>query len=321
MKGQAIVAICVTLGVITYADQQPQFKASVSAVRLEVSVTDERGAVRGLEPDDFVVHDRGVRQVVRIEETVDAPLDLVLVAQPMSSVTYTSGRFIRDQVAFVDADQVSRLTAGLSAFLGEVQQRDRLGVVLAGAPPTRLRSLDFGRPSFDVTAFAGGNYAAPFDAMAAALREFSESDRRRALVAFTNAADFRSVVTFTALAEMARRLGPQFVLVGTPIKVDEATDASVQTSSGRQIGDTVRGSVSGSILPAPLQLLARRTGGITVNLGTGDPSRLVEGMFSWLRTQYVISYEPPAGKGWHPVKVTVNRRGAKVTVREGYFVD
>ena len=59
MKGSAIVAIFVTLG-IGYADQQPQFKATVSVVRLEVSVTDERGAVRGLQRDDFVVTDSGV---------------------------------------------------------------------------------------------------------------------------------------------------------------------------------------------------------------------------------------------------------------------
>jgi hypothetical protein len=320
VKGPAIVAVVVVLA-ISYADQQPQFKASVSAVRLEVSVTDERGAVRGLDRDDFVVHDSGVRQVVRIEESADAPLDLVLVAQPMSSVAYTAGRWIVDHSFDVDTDQIARVTRGLSAVLAEVQERDRLGVVLAGAPPTRLRALEFGRTSFDVTAFAGGNYAAPFDAITAALREFTESDRRRALIAFTNGADFRSIVRFGALAEMARRLGPRFVLVGTTVKVDEATDASAMTSSGRQIGETVRGSVSGSIFPAPLQLLARRTGGITVNLGSGDPRQLIEGMFRWLRTQYVVSYEPPAGKGWHPVKVTTTRRGAKVTVRDGYFVD
>jgi RNase H-fold protein (predicted Holliday junction resolvase) len=320
VRVSAIAAALVTLSVAA-ADQQPQFRASVSVVRLEVSVTDERGPMRGLQPDDFVVHDSGMRQVVRVEEVADAPLDLMLVAQPMSSVAYTSGRWIRDQSYEVDTDQISRVTAGLSAFLGQVHERDRLGVVLAGAPPTRLRPLEFGRPSFDVTAFAGGNYAAPFDGITAALREFGESDRRRALVAFTNAADFRSVVRFDALAEMARRLGPQFVLVGTPITVDEATDASAQTSAGRQIGETVRGSVSGSIVPWPLQLLARRTGGITVNVGAGDPRQLIDAMFKWLRTQYVVSYEQPPGKGWHPVNVTVSRRGAKITVREGYFVD
>jgi hypothetical protein len=327
VKGAASVAVVVTLG-IGYADQQPQFKSSVSLVRLEVSVTDDRGAVRGLKHDDFVVQDSGVRRSVRIEESFDAPLDLMLIAQPLSSIAYTSGRWIIDQWPHdegpsfeVDTDQISRVTAGLSAFLSQVQPRDRVGAVLAGAPPTRLRSLEFGRPSIDMTAFSGGNYAAPFDAIAAALREFSESDRRRALVAFTNAADFRSIVRFGVLADMARRLGPQFVLVGTPIKVDEGFTASTITPAGRQIGDTVQASVSGSILPAPLQLLARRTGGITVNLGRGDPRQLIEGMFTWLRTQYVVSYEPPPGQGWHPVSVTVNRRGAKVTVREGYFVD
>ena len=320
MRGPAGVAVFVALG-IGYVEQQPQFKTSVSAVRLEVSVTNERGAVRGLTPDDFVVQDRGVRQSVRVEEASDAPLDLVLVAQPMSSVAYTAGRWIVDRSFDLDTDQIARVSAGLSAFLNQVQQRDRLGVMLAAAPPTRLRSLEFGRPAIDVSVFAGENYAAPFDAIAAAMREFTGSDRRRALVAFTNAADFRSIIRFGALAEMARRLGPQFVLVGTPIKVDEAVNASAMTSSGRQIGDTVSGVVSGSILPATLQLLARRTGGITLNLGSGEPSRLIEAMFTWLRTQYVVSYEPPAGKGWHPVSVTVNRRGAKVTVRDGYFVD
>ena len=123
--------------------QQPQFRASVSLVRLDVSVTDDGGPVRGLTADDFTVEDSGSRQTIRVEEAVDAPLDLVLVAPPISSVAYTS------------ADQVSRVTAGLSAFLARVQDRDRLGVVLASAPPTRLRALDFGRPAFDTGALVG----------------------------------------------------------------------------------------------------------------------------------------------------------------------
>ena len=101
------------------------------------------------------------------------------------------------------------------------------GTCRAGSSPARRE-----RPSLYVTSFAGGDYAAPFDAITAALRDFTESDRRRALIAFTNAADFRSVVSFGALAEMARRLGPQFVLVGTTVKVDAATDVSAIMASG-----------------------------------------------------------------------------------------
>ena len=90
---------------------------------------------------------------------------------------------------------------------------------------------------------------------------------------------------------------------------------------GPPIGDEAIAAVSGYILPAKLQFLARRTGGITVNLAGGDPRALMAKMFAWLRTQYVISYKPPAGNGWHPVSVKVARRGAVVTVREGYFID
>jgi VWFA-related protein len=311
VKAVYVVALLAPLGVSS-GGQQPQFRASTSLVRLEVSVANDSGAVQGLQTADFIVEDRGARQTVRVEESTDVPLDLVLVAEPLPSVAYLA------------ADQRTRVTAGLSAFLAQVQERDRLAVVAARAPPSRLRPLEFGRPSFGVAAFAaGGDYAAPLDAIAAALLEFVPSDRRRALVAFTNAADFRSTTSYVWLAEMARRLGPAFVLVGTPVKVDEKVRAQAVLGSpgGPPIGDLGIASVSGYVFPAKLQFLARRTGGITVNLGGGDPQQLMAKMFAWLRTQYVISYQPPAGKGWHPVSVKVTRRGAVVTVREGYFID
>ena len=311
MKAVYVVALLASLSV-AYGGQQPQFRASTSLVRLEVSVANDSGAIQGLQTADFVVEDRGARQTVRVEESTDVPLDLVLVGEPLPSVAY------------IAADMRTRVESGLSAFFAEVQERDRLAVVAADTPPTRLRPLEFGRPSFGVTAFAkGGDYAAPLDAISAALQEFVPSDRRRALVAFTNAADFRSTTSYVWLAEMARRLGPAFVLVGTPAKVDEKVRAQAVLGSpgGPQIGDEAIAAVTGNVFPVKLQFLARRTGGITVNLGGGDPQKLIAKMFAWLRTQYVISYEPPAGKGWHPVSVKVTRRGAAVTVREGYFID
>lgn len=79
--------------------------------------------------------------------------------------------------------------------------------------------------------------------------------------------------------------------------------------------------ISGEVFPATLKILADRTGGITVNLADGEPGQIIADMFIWLRTRYTITYEPPAGKGWHKVKITVNRKGATVRAREGYFVD
>jgi VWFA-related protein len=308
VKAAAIIGLLGLLGAAS-AGQQPRFTSSTSLVRLEVSVTDDQGPVRGLGRDAFTVEDGGVRQTVQVEEAADAPLDLVLVAPPLASVAYTS------------ADQTARVAAGVSAFLGHVRGSDRLGVVTAGAPPTLLRPMESGRPSFELRAFGDGSDSAPLDAMAAALRVFVASDRRRALVGFTNAADFRSVVTLEILEAMARRLGPAFVLVGTMVKIETPYAATAITTTGIPMGPEANGVISGYVFPVTLEVLARRTGGMTVNLSSGNPAELIAHMFTWLRTQYLVSYEPPPGKGWHPVSVSVNHLGAKVTVREGYFVD
>jgi VWFA-related protein len=255
------------------------------------------------------VSDGGTRQQVRVEESADAPLDLVVVAQPIPSIAFTS------------AEQASRLAAGVTALLDQVQDRDRLGALAAGAPPTRIRALEVGRPTFNVAAFGQGQSAALFDALSAGLGEFVETDRRRALIAFTNAVDSRSTTSFEALTEMARRLGPAFVIIGSPIMIRDQVSVVAQTTGGKQIGVPEVGIVRMSVFPEGLQSLARRTGGMTVDLGTGAPATIIAEMLTQLRTTYLISYSPPPGKGWHPVSVKVNRRGAKVTAREGYFVD
>lgn len=304
MKAAAVVVVS-ALGLAQVA-QLPKFTSSTSLVRLDVGVADDRGPVRGLRAKNFVVTDNGVRQTVGVEEFADAPLDVVLVAPPIPSFAYTS------------PEQAARIAPALSAVLTEVEERDRLGVILADAPPTRLRALESGRPSFDASAFSRGTFAAPYDAMTAALGEFDQSDRRRVLMAFTNGTDFRSTVSFDALADLSSRLGPALVLVGAPVKIREQVHVAAETREGRPITESVA-AVSGSATPLIFERLARRTGGVAVDLGRGDPARLIADVFVWLRTTYVISYEPPAGAGWHPVSVKVNRRDANVTAREGYF--
>ncbi len=82
----------------------------------------------------------------------------------------------------------------------------------------------------------------------------------------------------------------------------------------------VTARLRGSVFPAQLTQLARRTGGIAVNLGKDSPAQAMADTVAWLRHAYVISYKPPAGEGWHTVTVKVDRRGATVRTREGYFV-
>jgi hypothetical protein len=288
--------------------QQPQFRAGTSVVRLEVRVTNDRGPVRGLTKNDFVVSDNGTRVDFRVEEQTDLPLDLLLVAVPLASVN------------LVAADQTSRVAAGLTAFLEHVEARDRLAVMLAGAPPRRLRGLESGPPALGIDAFGSGAYAAPYDAIVAGLGEFDDADRRKAVILFTTGADFRSTVDMDSAADTIIHAGLTFVAVGTLVPVDDVVHTGGHDPFTGIPVDPVDAKITGGVWPATLRQLARKTGGITVSLSAGAPADLVSGMFVWLRTQYLVSYPTPAGPGRHAVSVKVNRRGARVVTRDAYFV-
>jgi hypothetical protein len=95
-------------------------------VRLEVSVFNENGVVCGLRASDFEITDKGVLQTFSVDEVSDLRLDIVTVAAPAESL---------------DGVQVSLFEGALRALAQEVTSDDRLGLVLAGLPPARLRAL------------------------------------------------------------------------------------------------------------------------------------------------------------------------------------
>ena len=275
MKRSLLIVLCLaTFAEAALLAQQPQFRAGTSVVRLEVRVTNDRGPIRGLTKNDFVVSDNGTRVDFRVEEQTDLPLDLLLVAVPLASVNLLA------------ADQTSRVAAGLTAFLEHVETRDRLAVMLASAPPRRLRALEPGPPALGIDAFGAGAYAAPYDAIVAGLGEFDAADRRKAVILFTTGADFRSTVDMDSAADTIVHAGPTFVAVGTLVPVDEVVHAEGHDPFTFIPVDPVDAKITGGVWPAALRQLARKTGGITLNLSAGAPADLVTGMFLWLRTQY-----------------------------------
>lgn len=290
---------------------QAQFRASTSLVRLELQVVDSRGHVGGLQASDFVVEDRGDRQTVRVEEFIDGPLDVVVVAPPVSAVSFRA------------ADNVVRFTTALVASLRQVQDRDRLGVVLAGATPSQLRPLESGPPAFGIGAFESreDSYSASYDAIALGLRLFKTSNRRQVMLAFESVGDVRSILSGDTVAELAGRLGPAFVLVASPVSVRRTVSGRAEIGvSGRLIGDPVTAAISADVVPATLERLVNRSHGTLVNLGEGEPAELITRVLTSLRSGYVVTYELPRAPGWHPVKIRVPGRTVKVAVREGYTV-
>jgi VWFA-related protein len=68
------------------AQAGPTFSSRVEVVRLDVLVTDNGRAVRGLGPADFEVFDNGVRQTVDLVSFEQIPLNVVLTLDASSSV-------------------------------------------------------------------------------------------------------------------------------------------------------------------------------------------------------------------------------------------
>jgi len=310
MKAIGLVALLLGVG-LAQQGQQPRFSTAVEMVRLEVDVSNEQGTILGLSSRDFEVTDNGRRQNVSVDELIDTPLDLAVVVQPLASI------------AQIAPGQLALISRAMTAFEELVEERDRVSLMVASAPPTQRRLLEAGPVKFDETALQGRTDAAVFDAMVIALASIAEPTpgRRRALLAFTNGADFRSTTSFDRLTALARRLGPAFVVVGAPVPIREDMNAVLVTTMGRQLSDVAIATAFGTVFPISLRALARDSGGVAVNLGDGNPKELMEQALRRLRTRYEVSYPLPPGKGWHEVGVKVNRRGARVAVRPGYWVD
>ncbi len=117
--------------------------------------------------------------------------------------------------------------------------------------------------------------------------------------------------------------------VGSPISSQAAGLASAQ-AEGRGRGpvgpeemrslETAGDSVRMNVQEA-LETLSRQTGGfLTAN--TNDPSRALERLAAEIQQYYEIHYIPdgdPTDPSYRQIKVTVNRDGATVQTRDGYF--
>ena len=281
-----------------------KFVATTRTVRLEIAADAATGHVMGLGAADFEVTDNGAAQSVRVEEIIDAPLDIDVVLQPPSAQAFTSD------------DQARATVPALRSFLSLLEERDRLGIIDAGMPPVRTREMSSG--AVREIAVRQSSYSAVFDAIALGLLA-PPSERRRVIVAFVNGADFRSVVPVEALARLSGELGPALVAVSAPAVYSD----TVRLKSDLPQGGTESRStdVAQAVFPSMLMFLARRTGGTIVRLGDAPADAQMRTLVASLRVGYLITYEAPPESGWHEVRVKARRRGINLRCRDGYFND
>jgi hypothetical protein len=303
-------ACCLAVATLIAGGQSPpshpRFATTIDLVRFEVMVDVNDEAVTGLTAGDFSITDAGLPVGdVSVREFADEPFDMVLVVQPFASHS---------------GEQVTLFERTARTLFGAIRTSDRFGVVLAAQPPVRSRALADGPVPFDRQALAGTPHAVLFDALGAALTEFDDNDRRKIVLVVADGVDRLSALAEDMLAPLASRSQPKVVFLGvSPTLLDALKFRSTGSGDDRKtelIGARFKNSFPGEALRA----VAENTGGRIVDLRDLAPETAVTRLIARLRSGYILTFPSPTTKGWHPVSVKVNKRGATVATRAGYFV-
>jgi VWFA-related protein len=278
----AVAALAATalLSSSSLAFQQPSFRSSTLAVRVDVLVTDGRKPVGGLTARDFELRDNGVLQTVDLLDGAGVPINAVLALDTSSS---TAGARHADLVAASEAlldglRPVDRVA--LTTFSHAVSPRITLtGDV--GAVRTELRGI---RPTGQ-TAIMDAAYVA----IAATL---AQTGRSLVLIC-TDGYDTWSWLRPADVLESARRSNAVIYAVAA---ADARQSVALKTLADATGGDVLKVKSS------------------------SDLRRAFQRILQDFRSRYVLAYSPsgvPTG-GFHTLDVRVRQRGLTVKARPGY---
>jgi len=267
------------------------FAADVSVVHVHATVTRDDGPATGeLTAESFRVSDDGRPQRVSFFAHENVPVTYTLLVDVSGSMN------ARARLVF----------EALETFVRTMRPDDRASIVLFGTTTTLLQAETGDKEALLAATdripdeFAAGT--ALYEVLYSRFRDAAESasgrtdggPRRCALVLFTDGRDEVSRRKFRAdVLDAARR-----------------TDLAVYP-----VAMTWHDSF--------LERLARETGGRVAYVSHGgELEDAYRAIAAEVASQYTIGYVPaaePAPGAWHPVRVTVARKGLTVRHRTGYF--
>ena len=277
---------------------QPVFTADVRLVTLPATVRDERGAPIGdLDREDFSIFEEGEpRDVAVFERSTDRPLSIVLMLDASLS-TAIQLRYERESA--------SRFLAKLLAT--PAKTLDFAAVFSFSSDVEVLQSFtrDHGLLEKALGRVRPRTGTSVYDAVLLASQELRLREGRRVIVLITDGGDTTSYVRFAdALRAAHDAEAAIYPLIVLPI----------QSDAGRNRGGE-----------HALMTLAKSTGGESwVQHGTSNLDAAFAEILRTLRTQYLLGYYPlergfPENDEFRKVRVRVEREGAAVLVRSGYF--
>ena len=281
-----MTACALWLVVVAVSQQQPPvFRTEAEVVRVEVRVSRGDEPVLGLTAEDFELRDNGAPQHINPVFLERVPLDVLLVL---------------DLSASVQGRKLVALREAASAFLEGLEEGDVAGLLcfssrfgLGQAPTTRLAEVR--RQLLEADSNKGST--ALRDAVFAALRVQDSSDRRTALVVFSDGIDTASWLAPEEVVDAAKRSSPIVYVV----RMLDPSDPP---------GDSF------------LDEVAMATGGRVWSAESGDDlgDKFLD-VLTDIRTRYLLSYTPQGAEpgGWHTLRVRLRGKRGDVLARPGYF--
>ena len=175
-------------------------------------------------------------------------------------------------------------------------------------------------------ATAGGGTAV-FDTLSVAMVSASAPDRRQLIMFFTDGNDGTSTTTPATLMKLAERARAtvSFVVLPTVSTVGAATGtnpAGVTVPNRITSMPDARSTSTITVMNPTLTRLAADTGGtVMTTSGSADLGPAFLRVLDTFRSTYVLYFSPRGVDrgGFHAISVSVNRPGAVVQARRGYF--
>jgi Ca-activated chloride channel family protein len=260
-----------------------QFTSGVNLVEVYATVTDAQGQpVPGLSAANFRVSEDGAPQAITAFVAGDFPLSIVVVL---------------DRSFSMSGDRLNLAKQAARLFIGALRPDDEVMVLAAGSeietitPPVPARTA--ATTAWD--AIQPWGTTPLYDVIAQSLDMPYTQTRRRALLVVSDGFDRYSDITEAGVLERARH---RDVLV-YPVAIGKAR-------------------------PPVLAELASVTGGHSFTVD--DPKKLettLNTIARELRSQYLLGYAPArapkSNSEWRSIEVSVDRPGARVRARDGYY--
>ena len=279
---------------------QATFKSGVEVVTVSVSVRDDEGKIiQNLTRSDFEVFDSGFKKEIRDFFVGDSPISLAILLDISGSMA-VGGNIdrAREAVGVATMNLRSDTDEGaLFTFDSELRQ-----VVPFTTDTRRIHNVSLKGKPWGQTSL--------YDAVGHAARAVAKrSNKHRALLVISDGVDTASRMSAAEVSGIASSIDVPVYLLRVVNPVDHpGGEFEVAETDGR------------TAQAANLADLARWTGGdIRVSSVPAHTSMAIQDLFTELRHQYLITFEPGARPGWHPLEIRTRKKSLVVHARGGYM--